>query len=110
MSIDNTAQSPHAIALSGTGTEGYFLAGAHGQVGNFGDAVYHGDATGFNLSAPMISLATTSTGGILAACAGRRHLQLRQREVLRFDRRNAPQQTDRRAVPDPDWQGLLACR
>jgi len=51
-----------SIAMSGTGTEGFFLAGAQGEVGNFGDAVYHGDAASINLTAPIISLATTPNG------------------------------------------------
>ncbi len=59
---DNVSPSPHSVVLSGTGTEGYLLAGAHGQVGEFGDAVFHGDTTGIRLSSPMISLATTPNG------------------------------------------------
>jgi hypothetical protein len=59
---DNTAGSPHRIAINGTGTEGYFIGGAHGQVANFGDAVYHGDATKLPLHAPIVSLRTTPTG------------------------------------------------
>ena len=53
---------PDTVALSGTGTEGYFLAGRNGEVGTFGDAVFHGDATKFRLAAPIISLATTPNG------------------------------------------------
>ena len=59
---DNAAGSPQSIKLGGSGTEGYFLAGAHGEVGRFGDAVFHGDATHLNLKAPIISLATTPNG------------------------------------------------
>jgi sugar lactone lactonase YvrE len=60
--LDTAAGSPQSVALSGKGTEGYFLAGAYGEVGNFGDAVFHGDATRIPLNAPMISMATTPNG------------------------------------------------
>jgi hypothetical protein len=59
---DNTAASPHRIAINGTGTEGYYIGGAHGQVANFGDAVYHGDTSDVPLHAPIVSLRTTPTG------------------------------------------------
>ncbi len=51
------------VTLSGTGTEGYYLAGAHGEIGTFGDALFYGSATNIRLSAPIISLATTPNGG-----------------------------------------------
>jgi outer membrane protein assembly factor BamB len=54
--------SPDTISLSGSGTEGYILAGSRGEVGVFGDAVFHGDATRIKLAAPIISLATTPNG------------------------------------------------
>jgi hypothetical protein len=60
--LDNSGTPAHQVALRGTGTEGYLIAGAFGEVGTFGDAVYHGDATKLHLSAPMISLATTPNG------------------------------------------------
>ncbi len=59
---DNTATSPHKVSLAGSGSEGYFIGGAHGQVANFGDAVYHGDATRVGLQAPIVSLRTTPNG------------------------------------------------
>jgi hypothetical protein len=61
--IDSAPTTPQSVSLSGTGTEGYFVAAAHGEVGNFGDAVFYGDATNIHLAAPMISLATTPNGG-----------------------------------------------
>jgi hypothetical protein len=60
--FDSSGNPPRRMSLSGTGTEGYYIAGAFGEVGNFGDAVYHGDATTLHLAAPMISLATTPNG------------------------------------------------
>jgi outer membrane protein assembly factor BamB len=53
---------PDVVSLSVTGTEGYFLAGAHGEIATFGDAVFHGDATHIGLTAPIISIATTPNG------------------------------------------------
>jgi hypothetical protein len=40
--------------LSISGTEGYYLAGAFGEVKNFGDALAYGDATKLNLNAPIV--------------------------------------------------------
>jgi hypothetical protein len=59
---DNAPDAPQTASLSGNGTEGYFLAGAHGQIGNFGDAIFHGDAASLHLNAPMISMSTTPNG------------------------------------------------
>jgi hypothetical protein len=50
------------ISLRGAGTTGYYLAGSRGEVGEFGDAEYYGDATDIPLKAPIISLATTPNG------------------------------------------------
>jgi hypothetical protein len=60
---DSASTSPQLVAVSGTGTEGYLLAGARGEVTAFGDAVASGNATALHLSAPVISLATTHNGG-----------------------------------------------
>jgi DNA-binding beta-propeller fold protein YncE len=54
--------STMTVPLSGSGTQGYILAGAFGEVGTFGDAIFHGDAATLHLKAPMISLATTPNG------------------------------------------------
>ncbi|MDQ1522069.1 MAG: hypothetical protein QOI55_3142 [Actinomycetota bacterium] len=59
---DDSTSSPHKVTLSGTGTEGYFIGGAHGQVAAFGDAVFHGDATNVALNSPIVSLRTTPNG------------------------------------------------
>jgi len=58
----SAAGGPDVVPLSVTGTEGYFLAGARGEVATFGDAVFHGDLTRLHLSAPIISVATTPNG------------------------------------------------
>jgi len=59
---DTAPGSPHSFALSGTGTEGYFVAGAEGEVGAFGDARFAGNLAGAPLAAPMISVTTTPNG------------------------------------------------
>jgi hypothetical protein len=59
---DNADGSPQTVALSGRGTEGYYIAGAQGEVGTFGDALTHGDATAIGLTAPIISIKTTANG------------------------------------------------
>jgi hypothetical protein len=59
---DDAPDSPQSVALTGTGTEGYFIAGARGEVGAFGDAVYHGSAAREHLAAPIVSIATTPNG------------------------------------------------
>jgi hypothetical protein len=48
--------------LSGSGTEGYFIAGAAGEVGSFGDAEFAGGMSTSVLNAPIVSLATTRNG------------------------------------------------
>ena len=49
------------------------------------------------LNQPIVGMARTASGhGLLAGRARRRHLQLRRREVLRLDRRDASEPADRR--------------
>jgi hypothetical protein len=48
--------------LSGNGTEGYYLAGAQGEVDNFGDADFLGDLSSQQLNQPIVSVATTPDG------------------------------------------------
>ncbi|HWS48402.1 MAG TPA: PQQ-dependent sugar dehydrogenase [Acidimicrobiia bacterium] len=50
------------VALSGAGTEGYYLADARGVVRPYGDAASYGDARSVHLAASVISLATSPTG------------------------------------------------
>jgi hypothetical protein len=56
------ADTALTVQLSGTGTEGYVIAGSFGEIGTFGDAGYFGDATGIHLAAPLVSLAMTPNG------------------------------------------------
>jgi hypothetical protein len=59
---DNAVGGAQSASLSGTGTEGYYLAGAAGEVGNFGDADYYGNLTNVTLNAPIVSITTTNNG------------------------------------------------
>ena len=61
--IDDNAPGGHqTVALTGIGTEGYYIATAGGKVSPEGDAQTLGDATGFGLNSPIISIATTPDG------------------------------------------------
>jgi hypothetical protein len=59
---DNAAGSPQKVILSGQGSEGYYLAGAHGSVAHFGDALDYGNASAIPLTAPIISMKVTANG------------------------------------------------
>jgi YVTN family beta-propeller protein len=59
---DDAIGSPHTTFVHGSGTEGYILAGSHGDVDTFGDAEWQGDASGLDLAAPVVGLARTSNG------------------------------------------------
>ncbi|MDQ1436525.1 MAG: hypothetical protein QOK43_154 [Acidimicrobiaceae bacterium] len=64
VSVKSDGSEPDKRAtVSATGTEGYYLAGQFGEVQAFGDAVDHGDATGVDLNAPIVDMATTQTNG-----------------------------------------------
>lgn len=54
--------SPQILTLTGTGTEGYYIAAAGGGVATFGDAVSRGDRRQFSLAAPIIGMTTTHAG------------------------------------------------
>ncbi|HEY5012954.1 MAG TPA: choice-of-anchor D domain-containing protein [Acidimicrobiia bacterium] len=60
--VDDAAGSPHKVTLTGQGVEGYYIASAKGGVAPFGDAVNHGNALAIGLTAPIISIKTTSNG------------------------------------------------
>jgi len=59
---DDAPDAPQSVVLTGRGTEGYFIAGARGEVGAFGDAVYHGSAARTHLAAKIVAIATTPNG------------------------------------------------
>jgi hypothetical protein len=59
---DDAVGSPQKVTLSGTGVEGYYVAGAGGEVAGFGDAHDFGNATNVGLTQPIISIKTTTNG------------------------------------------------
>ena len=72
--------------------KGYWLAGADGAVYSFGNAHYYGSMAGRRLNSPIVGMAATPNGhGLHPARRRRRHLHLRQRALLRVDRRHAPE-------------------
>ena len=88
---DDEAQ-PLTITMAGTGTEGYYEAGADGHVYRFGDAQSHGDASGLRTTAPVVSMASAQTGtgtGCSAATGG--IFSYGNARFLRLDRWHAPQ-------------------
>ena len=60
--VSDASDSPEVVGLSGTGTIGYYLAGAAGQVAGFGDAEDFGDMSDGDLNDPMIDIATYPNG------------------------------------------------
>jgi hypothetical protein len=63
LTLYDLEQHPINIALDGTGTEGYYLATADGQVANFGDAGDYGDQSSTNLNYPIVGMAATGDDG-----------------------------------------------
>jgi hypothetical protein len=57
-----TGGSAVSLALSGTGTAGYFVADADGDLFPFGDGASYGDMSNSNLNAPIVSMAATPDG------------------------------------------------
>ncbi len=57
----NASNDP-TVALTGTGTTGYYVAGTLGQVAAFGDAEDHGDMSEVELNAPVVDMATVPWG------------------------------------------------
>ena len=91
--------------------KGYWLAGADGAVYAFGNAHYYGSMAGHPLSSPIVGMAATPIGqGLHPARRRRRHLHVRQRALLRLDRRHAPQRPRARPRDDGQRQGLLVRR
>jgi hypothetical protein len=63
MTITSENGSPVVIPLTGVGTTGYYQVTAQGKVGHFGDAAPYGDASGYNLSHPIVTIAPTGDNG-----------------------------------------------
>ena|GEM_PF-4949515 len=68
--VDDQSATHPTVNLSGNGTLGYYEASATGAVYAFGNATNVGDVSGFTLSAPVVSMATTPiTSGYWLATA-----------------------------------------
>jgi hypothetical protein len=57
----NASGGSAEVRLAGTGTLGYYLARANGEVWSYGDAVHYGN-TAPDIPAPIIDIATTPNG------------------------------------------------
>ena len=109
--LSSVSPLPQVLSVKGTGTGGYFISRPKGGVSGFGDATVKGKINKKPLSEPVINIATTHTAQgywLLGADGG--VFTFGRREVLRLDRRHAPQPTRGRHGPDEDRQGLLARR
>jgi ribosomal protein L24E len=59
---DDAPAGTQMISLTGTGTQGYYVAGAAGEVTPSGDAIPFGAAANLKLGAPVVGLAATLDG------------------------------------------------
>ncbi len=62
MTLDDNETAPYSVELNGTGTEGYYEAGANGAVFPYGNAVFAGDLSKTTLAAPIVSMTLTADG------------------------------------------------
>ena len=65
---------------------GYWLVASDGGVFSYGDAAFFGSRGGQPLNKPIVGMAATRRRRLLAGGLRRRHLQLRRRRLLGFDR------------------------
>ena len=92
-------------------TSGYWLLGLDGGIFTFGDAKFYGSTGGRHLNQPINGMErTVDDQGYWLVAVRRRHLHLRRREVLRLDRRQAPEPARARHGAHGVGQGLLAVR
>jgi hypothetical protein len=63
MTVNDDSPFPFTVSLSGYGSIGYYQFGAAGEVGNFGDAQYYGDASSGPLNRPIVGMAPTGDDG-----------------------------------------------
>ena len=88
--------------------KGYWLVASDGGIFNYGDAAFEGSAGATPLNKPIVGMASTPSGdGYWLVASDGGIFSLRGRHVLRLDRRNAPQQADRRHGVDAQRKGLL---
>jgi hypothetical protein len=63
VTIADSANSGTTLALSGTGTIGYYQVDSKGTVASFGDANFFGDLSGTPLNKPIVGIAQTGDDG-----------------------------------------------
>ena len=97
-----------AMAATPTG-QGSWRVAADGGVFTSGDAHFYGSTGGQHLNQPIVGMAATPSGhGYWFVARRRRHLHVRQRALLRLDRRPAPEPADRRHDSNAQRTRLLA--
>ena len=87
---------------------GYAMVTSFGRLLAYGDFDDVGDVSGAHLDQPIVGMAATPGGGLLAGGGRRRHLRLRRRPLLRLDGRPAAQPADGGHGRHPVGRGLLA--
>jgi hypothetical protein len=63
MTIHDNSTTGVSVSLTGTGSTGYYVAGAAGEVGSFGDAGYYGDQFSTTLNKPIVGIAPVGNDG-----------------------------------------------
>ncbi len=63
LAVNDSASSGVTVNFSGTGSIGYYQVSASGAVAHFGDATFHGDASGLPLNKPIEGIAQTGDNG-----------------------------------------------
>jgi hypothetical protein len=63
LTLTDSLQTGTTVALSGTGTIGYYQVSSTGTVAHFGDATFHGDLGGAPLNHPIVGISATGDDG-----------------------------------------------
>jgi hypothetical protein len=63
LAVLDSLSSGLMITFAGTGSIGYYQVAAAGAVAHFGDATFHGDASGLHLNKPIEGIAQTGDNG-----------------------------------------------
>ena len=97
------------ISIRPIGAPGYWEVASDGGIFSYGGAQFYGSTGSLRLNAPIVGMAATpDDAGLLVVGIRRRDLCVRGRHLLRINRGDAPQRTDRRHVAHSGRRGLLA--